>query len=156
MNSFVKKLYFQEKISKTETSKQIALAYITKSEKSLVSAKKLLEMQNYDDALALTYYSMYYCSIALLHRCGIKSKNHLATMLLLKELFSINTERIEKAKKDRIDKQYYVDSKTTAEEVKKGIEIAEDFNAELIEKIELIAENEITKYRFLLDRLVSN
>ena len=100
-------------------------------------------MKNYDDATALTYYSMCYATLALLFKCGIKSENHTGTIILLKELFNIDNKDIKEAKKERVDKQYYIEFKATRIEVKEGIEIAEKFNSNIREKIDKITNYEI-------------
>ena len=75
-----------------------------KSEKSLISAKTLITIENFDDATALIYYSMYYSVLGLLFKCGIKSENHTGTIILLKEVLDINNEQLQNAKKKREDK----------------------------------------------------
>ena len=137
----------ENKIKQDEPSKDISCAYIKKSEKSLISSKTLLNVENYEDAVALTYYSMYYSSLALLFRCGIKSKNHTGTIILLKLVFEIDNSMLEEAKKERIDKQYYIDFEATKKDVEEGIRVAEEFNAIIKDKIDRIKENEIINYR---------
>lgn len=154
MNTFIKKLVKEKKIKTTEPSDEVSESYLRKSEKSLLSAKTLLEIENYDDATALTYYSMYYSSLSLLYKCGIKSENHTGTIILLKELFNIDNTEIKKAKKERVDKQYYVDFAATKKDVEEGIRIAEEFNSTIKHKIDTLKETEkdmiqkefITKY----------
>ncbi|MCC7574670.1 HEPN domain-containing protein [Candidatus Woesearchaeota archaeon] len=153
MNSFIKKLKKEEKIKITEPSQEICFAYLEKSEKSLISAKTLTKIENYDDAVALTYYSMYYCSLALLYKIGIKSENHTATIILLKEFFKIDNKKLQEAKKERVDKQYYTDFKATKEDVKKGIIIAEEFNTEIREKIATLKKTEIQKIQEKIKQL---
>jgi uncharacterized protein (UPF0332 family) len=112
----------------------------------LLSAKTLIKIQNYDDATALTYYSMYYSSLALLYKCGIKSENHTGTILLIRELFDIDSKMLEQAKKERVDKQYYVDFKATEKDVIQGIAIAEEFNSIIKQKIDTIKNAQIIEY----------
>ena len=109
MNSFIKKLAAEGKIKLTEPSSEVAISYMSKAEKSLISAKTLSRIENYDDATALTYYSMYYSALAVLYNCGIKSENHTGTAILLKDIFGIENTNLKDAKKERVDKQYYVD-----------------------------------------------
>lgn len=147
MNLFIKKLVKKEKIKLTEPSDEISKSYLNKSENSLVSSKTLLKIRHYDDATALTYYSMYYSVLALFYKCGIKSENHLGTIVLLKEIFEINNEELKKAKEERVNKQYYVDFNATKNDVKEGILIAEKFNALIKEKLDKLKNVEIVKYR---------
>lgn len=95
MSSFVKKLIQEGKLKLTEPSDDVAESYLRKSDKSLISSKTLLEIGNYEDAIALSYYSMYYASLAILYKCGFKSENHTGTMLILKELFHFDTKDLE-------------------------------------------------------------
>ncbi len=87
MNTFIKQLIKEKKIKITEPSNEMAESYIKKSHKSLISSKIVQKVENYDDAIALTYYSMYYSALALLYKCGIKSENHTGTIIILKEIF---------------------------------------------------------------------
>ncbi len=146
MNSFIKTLNEEGKIKLVEPSDNISSSYIDKSEKSLISAKTLLKIGNYNDAVALTYFSMYNIYLALLYRCGIKSENHTGTILLLKELFSIDNTSLLTAKKERVDKQYYVDFNATHKDVLIGITAAEEFNILLREKLVKLNKSEIQTY----------
>ncbi len=144
--SFLCKLYKEEKIKEVDPSLEIKQAYLIKSAKSLSSAKTLSETGNLEDAVALTYYSMYHCLTALLFRIGIKCENHAGAILLLKEVFGIDNTQISFAKKERVDKQYYVDFQITKQEVTTAIKIAEEFNARIQDFIEKISENSIKEY----------
>ena len=55
--------------------------------------------------------------------------------------------RIATAKRDRIDKQYYVDFAITAEEVRDSIGEAEIFCAELLDFMERLHQGEISRLR---------
>lgn len=147
MNSFIKKLIKQEKIKIAVPSDNVCTSYLDKSEKSLLSSKTLLKIQNFDDATALTYYSMYYSVLALLYKIGIKSENHAGTLILLKELFNIDNKIISDAKKERVDKQYYVEFEATEKDVKEGIHIAEEFTSIIREKINKISLSESKKIK---------
>ena len=146
MNSFIKTLESEGKIKLVEPSDEVAKSYLDKSEKSLLSAKTLVKIQNYDDAVALTYYSMYYAALALLYKCGIKSENHAGTIILLNYVFGIDNKSIQNAKKERVDKQYYVDFKATAKDVQNGITTAEEFNAQIRNKLAKLKKTEIQKF----------
>ena len=107
--NFLNKLYRKEKLLLVEPSEEIKKAYLQSSDESISSVKALLEIGNLKDAVALAYYSMYYCLLALLFRIGIKCENHAAAIILLTEVFGIDNASISKAKGERIDNQYYVD-----------------------------------------------
>lgn len=153
MHSFIRKLMKGGKIKLVEPSRDIAKSYLKKSQKSLVSAKTLMDIENYDDATALTYYSMYYSALGLLHSIGIKSENHTGTMLLLQDVIGIDTQELARAKKERIDKQYYVDFAAAEKDVQEGVKIAEEFNAIIREKIDTINEKDKEKHRETLETL---
>lgn len=145
--SFLIKLKKEKKIQVVEPSEEIKVAYLQRSEESLRSAKALFQINNLKDSVALTYYSMYYSLLALLFRIGIKCENHTGAIMLLKEIFDINNEKIAAAKKERVDKQYYVDFSVTKEEVSDMIIIAEEFNSQLLHFIDNLNQNKIKKYQ---------
>ncbi len=52
-----------------------------------------IELGYSDWAISSAFYAMYHAVLALLYKCGIKSENHMGTIILLKEIFKIdNTE----------------------------------------------------------------
>src|SRR3989344_1991227 len=144
---FLARLKKEKKIQAVEPSEEIKTAYLQRSEESLRSAKALLQINNLKDAVALAYYSMYYSLLALLFRTGIKCENHTGAIMLLKEVFNIDNVKIAKAKKERIDKQYYVDFSVTKEEVNKMVQTAEEFNAEILDFIEKLDNDKIEIYQ---------
>lgn len=129
---FLIKLKKQEKLELVEQSKEISDSYIQKANNCLRSAKILSSNNLHENSVINSYYTMYNSLLALLYKTGIKSENHSASIILLKNLFGQKelSNTISKAKKERIDKQYYVESqektlteRTTQELVKQ----AEDF-----------------------------
>ena len=129
--SFFSKLQKQKKLQLVQPSEELCKAYLEKSEKSLNSAKATFGIGSYEDAVALAYYSMYYVVLALLFKIGVKCENHTAAIILLEQIFDINNELIQKAKTERVDKQYYVDFSVTKEEVNATIKTTELFNTNL-------------------------
>ena len=99
--NFLIRLKNEEKLSLIEPSEEIKESYFEKSESNLSSAKILLKNDKFEEAVALTYYSMYNLVIALLFKVGIKSENHTASIILLDELFGIDNSDIKYAKKER-------------------------------------------------------
>ncbi len=144
---FLAKLIDENKIQIIEPSENIKNAYLRRSEESLTSSKILAGTGNLNDSIALTYYSMYHSVLALFYRIGLKCENHTASIILLKGIFGIDTRELEKAKRERIDNQYYVDFHVTKAELEKMIKIAESFNSEIIGFIDSLNENEITRFR---------
>jgi uncharacterized protein (UPF0332 family) len=125
--NFLIKLHKEGKIQIVEPSHDIARSYIMKSDSYISSAKILLEHKRLEECVSIAYYSMYYILTALLFKIGIKSENHTASIELLKEVIGLDNAEMYHAKKERIDKQYYVDFSVTIDEVKDMIKTAENF-----------------------------
>ena len=129
-NKFLNKLKKEGKLELVEPSEDICNSYLGKSANCLKSAKLLLQNSLYENSISMSYYAMYNLLLALLFRVGIKCENHGGSILLLRLLFEEDElyKLISDAKKERIDKQYYVTTE------KDGItkEIAEELfnNAE--------------------------
>ena len=145
--NFLIKLHKENKLLVVESSNEIKDAYLQRSNESLSSAKALLKIGNLKDSVALAYYSMYHELLALLFRIGVKSENHAASIILLKEGFGIDNSKISKAKSERVDKQYYVDFSVNDAEAKASIKTAEEFIAEMHDFIAKLNEEEIQKYQ---------
>lgn len=110
---FLKKIRKEGKIELVEPSEEMKSSYLKKSEDCLKSAKILLQNQLYENSTSEAYYSMYNALLALFFKVGIKSENHSASLILFMDLF--REERLHRlisfAKGERIDKQYYVESR---------------------------------------------
>ena len=141
-NTFLNKLKKEEKLELVEPSEDISNSYSEKSANCLKSAKLLLQNNLYENSIGMSYYAMYNLLLALLFRAGIKCENHSASILLLKLLFGKDDlyNLISDAKKERIDKQYYV--MTEKDEITK--EIADELlnNAEdFVLKVKVVIKN---------------
>lgn len=90
---------------------------------------------------------MYHVLTALLFRTGIKSENHSASIILLKRVFGIDNSEISYSKKERVDKQYYVDFKITMAEVNDAVKKAEEFNSRLTDFISRLSNEDVKAYR---------
>jgi len=145
--NFLNKLKKEGKLGLVEPSPEIQQSYIEKSESNLISAKILLENSRLEESVTLSYYSMYHMLTALMFKAGIKSENHSASILLLKKMFGADNSDISFAKKERVDKQYYVDFKITKEEVKDAVKKAEEFNARMLDFISRLTNEDIRSYR---------
>ncbi|NOX71350.1 MAG: HEPN domain-containing protein [Candidatus Micrarchaeota archaeon] len=146
-SNFLAKLAKEKKIQIVEPSEDVKDAYIQRSAESMVSAKTLAGIGNLKDAVALAYYSMYYMLLALLFKVGIKCENHTGAIMLLKDVFGIDNKDISTAKKERVDKQYYVDFSVTKNEVDEMIRTAEDFNSQLLDFIEKLNRGDAERFR---------
>ena len=152
--NFLIKLKLDGKLQLVEPSEEIKQSYLGKSESNLISAKILLNNNRLEESVGLAYYSMYHLLTALLFKIGIKSENHSASIILLKELFNMNNKEISEAKSERIDKQYYIDFKISSEEVQNTIRIAELFNSAIFDFISKINNEQIKHYREKFKELI--
>ena len=75
--------------------------------------------------------------------------------MLLKEIFDIDNRKISAAKKERVDKQYYVDFSVTKEEVTDMITITEEFNSQLLYFIDNLNQNKIKEYQERVAKILS-
>lgn len=144
---FLDRLKMEGRLNLIEPSEEIKQSYIKKSESNIISAKILLENSRLEEAVALSYYSMYHMLTALLFKTGIKSENHAASIILLKGIFGIENSDIASAKKERVDKQYYVDFRITKEEVINSIKKAEEFNSRILDFISRLTNKDVIVYR---------
>ncbi len=112
MNNFLQKLKKEKKLELVEPSQDICNSYAQKSNDCLKSAKLLLQNQLFENSISMSYYAMYNLLLGLLFGTGIKCENHGGSILLIKLLFGSDElyKLISDAKKERIDKQYYVTS----------------------------------------------
>ena len=153
---FFSRLNQERRLELVEPIEAVTQAYQDKSESYLGSAKILLRSDHLEESVSMAYYSMYYLLLALLFRTGIKCENHSASIILLKELFGIDSTTILSARKERIDKQYYVDFQITREETQDVIHLAEEFSAELTDVISRLNTEKIDEYREKLKKLLSS
>jgi uncharacterized protein (UPF0332 family) len=144
---FLSKLIKQRKLGLVESSDEMKRSYIQKSESNMVSAKILLENDKLEEAVTLVYYSMYHMLNALLFKTGIKSESHYASIFLMKAVFGLDNSEISYSKKERVDKQYYVDFVITMEEVEESVKKAEIFNSNLNDFISKMTSGDVEKYR---------
>ncbi len=147
MNSFIARLLQEGRIRLLQPNLDQSRGYLEKSYTSLLSAKALHRIRHFDDATTLTYYSMYNAALAILFKCGIKSENHVGTVMLLRELFGIRVKSIEDARKERIEKQYYIDRGATELECMEGLRAAESFNELVRIRAERLTEEDIRMAR---------
>ena len=111
--NFLKKLKSEGKIELVNPSEEMKLSYLIKSENCLKSAKILFQNKLYENSISESYYCMYNSLLALLFKIGIKSENHSDSIILFRKLFNnLDLAKIISwAKEERIDKQYYVETK---------------------------------------------
>ena len=140
-------LHRERKLQIVEPSEEMKESYIQKSSASVKSAEILLENSLLENSVPMAYYSMYNMTMALFFKTGIKCENHSGSIILLKELFDADNSKIEFAKKERVDKQYYVDFKISRKEVENLILIAKEFNSMLYDFIDRMTSKDINAFR---------
>ena len=153
-NKFFMQLAKEGKLDLVESSEEIKNSYLEKSESNLISAKILFENNRLEEAVYLSYYSMYSSVLALFFKVGIKCENHSASIILLKELFGLDNSIISNAKTERIDKQYYADFKITFKIVEETIELAEEFTKEMFNFISTLNSEKIKLFRSKFEELI--
>ncbi len=131
--NFLVKLNKEGKLELASSSEDICRSYLEKSENCLKSAQVLLQNNLWENSVSMSYYTMYNALQALLFRTGIKCENHTGSIMLLQDLF--NQPELSKvivfAKKERIDKQYYVGFELTQESAQDLLLKAEEFLLQL-------------------------
>jgi uncharacterized protein (UPF0332 family) len=152
--NFLIKLNKEGKLELVESSEEMKQSYIIKSDSNLSSSKILLGNNKLEESVGLAYYSMYHLLTALLFKTGIKSENHSASIILLKDVFGLDNKDIFEAKTERIDKQYYVDFVITKGEVENTIKKAEIFNSKMIDFISKMNNEDIENYRNKLKEII--
>ena len=149
---FLSELKKEGKLELVEPSEEICISYLEKADNCLKSAKLLLENNLFENSISMSYYVMYNSLTALLFKSGIKCKNHAGTILILKRIFARTDlfKIISFAKKERIDKQYYVTSKNdflTKESAQDMLSKAEKFLVQINLTIKNIRNEEIKSLR---------
>ena len=152
-SNFLSKLKYEGKIELVEESEEVSRSYSMKADNCLRSAKILLKEKLFENSISEAYYSMYNSSLSLLFRCGIKCENHTAAIIMLKELFELQDESktLAEAKKERIDKQYYVtgkqDTAITESDAVNMMHKAEELIAKLKVHAQRLNNSEISNIR---------
>jgi uncharacterized protein (UPF0332 family) len=151
--TFLKKLKRKGTIELVEPSEEMKLSYLIKAENCFKSARILFQNQIYENSTSEAYYCMYNSLLALLFRIGIKSENHSASIILFNDL--IGNKELSKiiswAKEERIEKQYYVETrqmiKVTKESCNEMISKTEDFLVKMKLLINELSNEKINSIR---------
>jgi uncharacterized protein (UPF0332 family) len=157
--NFLKKLKREGKFELVEPSEEIKSSYLIKAENCFKSAKILFQNQLYENSVSEAYYCMYSSLLALLFKVGIKSENHSASVILFKTLFNESDlgKIISWAKDERIDKQYYIETKqiikATKESCNEMILKAETFLIKMKRLISELSNEEVAFIRETFNKL---
>ena len=147
-------LHKEQKLRIVEPSEEMKQAYIEKSSASMKSAEILLQNSLLENSVPMVYYSMYNMLMALFFKVGIKCENHAASIILLNELFGIENSKIEFAKKERVDKQYYADFDISRKEVENLISMTKEFNSSLYDFIDKLTNKDINTFKEKLRKML--
>ena len=150
----MQKLHKEGVLRLVAPSNEMKTAYLRKSESHLVSARLLLDNNLFEQSVSMAYYSMYYSVLALFFATGIKCENHTAAIILLSEVFALDSSELEHAKTERIDKQYYVTTAPIRNDATTLIETAESFNATTLDFAERLTRDKIEKYRQKFGKMI--
>lgn len=144
--NFLIKLKKEKKIEAIESNEEIKKSYLKDSESYFISSKMLFSDNRLKESTQLIYFSVYYSILALLFRVGIKSENHLGSIILLKEIFNLDNSFALKLQKKRVG-TYYPDFNLQKQELNKLIQEAEEFNMNLFDFISKLTNEQIKIYR---------
>lgn len=147
MGKFLKRLMREKILGLVEPNDTLSQAYLKKSESYFISANILLENARLEETVTLSYYTMYYSLKALLFKVGIKCDNHSGSIILLKEVFKVDNSDIIMAKRERLDKQYYVNFDITKFEVDRLVNVSKRFNIMIYNFISKLSNEDIISFR---------
>lgn len=153
-HDFYSKIHRQGHLRSVPPSMDMKRAYQRKSESYIISARILFENGRLEEAVSMIYYSMFYMVLALLFRTGIKCENHSAAIYLLEDLYGLDNDSIVRAKSERIDKQYYIDFSLSREDIYELMEVADDFNAYIMDYTERLKGREVENLRHRFQDLI--
>src|SRR3989344_8627949 len=125
---FLIKLKKEGKINLIAPSEEVKESYLKDSESYFISSKMLFKEIRLKESTQIIYFSVYYSILALLFRVGIKSENHLGSIILLKEIFNFDDSFALMLRKKRVE-TYYPDFELQKQILNELIEKAEEFNA---------------------------
>ena len=152
--NFLSKLKKEGKLELVEPSDEIKESYLDKSINSLKASQILVKSDLLEESISMAYYAMYHCLLGLMSKCGIKCESHTGNILLLNDLFKEQElhKIISNAKKERIDKQYYVDFEVIRKDAENLINEAQEFTIKIKLMLESFTKNDVdavrTKFKY--------
>ncbi len=149
---FLAKLVRENKLRRVLPSEAIKDSHILKSDSNLAAAKLLLRNNMLEESVVMSYYSMYHMLTALLFKTGIKSENHSASIMMMKDIFQLDNADIIFAKRERIDKQYYADFSIAKKDAEEGIFSSENFRRRLLDFLSRMDRPKVIAYQDSFDR----
>jgi len=152
---FLRKLNRKKALQLIKPSPEIRDVYQRKSQSRLESARHLLSIDKFEESTEMAYFSMFHSVMALFFACGIKCENHTVAGWLLADVFDLDNTVLESARKERLDKEYYVPAAPVRPDVEALIRTAESFNGVLTDKIERLTLEDIEDYRIRFKNLLT-
>ena len=137
-----------------EPNTTLCKVYLKKAKSALNMLSAASEKEEVDWMATTAYYARYFAFYALLQRCGIKSEIHDCTISLMNFLFAgenlLDKElynELQRAKKLRVDLQYYTAEDLDIEKLKYDTNAAIKFVLKIEEFIGKINEKHIERLR---------
>ncbi len=152
--NFLKGLIKTRIVQLVENSEDISLSYFNDSKSYIFSAKLLFNEGRFKEATQLSYFSLYYSILGILFKIGIKSENHSASILLLKEVFEIDNQFALKLKEKRVG-TYYPDFEIERKSLEQTIKETEDFNSFIFNFVSKLDSGKINFYRSKFNELAN-
>jgi uncharacterized protein (UPF0332 family) len=146
LKKIFKKFKKEGKLKIGESSEEISKSYPEKSENPLLAAKVLKNKKLFEESISMSYYAMYNKVLSLFFLVGIKSESHTLSLIILKNIFDFDVEKIKFAKKERIENQYYVKGHNKEKDAKDLIKIAEEFIEKLDDFVDKLSEEKINNF----------
>jgi uncharacterized protein (UPF0332 family) len=153
---FLSKLKDEGKLQLVEPSEDICSSYLKKADDCLKSARILLQNDLHENSVPMSYYAMYNSLTALLFKIGIKCENHSGAIIIFRKLFGRSDlyKMISSGKKERIDKQYYVDLTLAEKSAQDLFKKAENYLVEIKLIIQKLKNEEIKTLRVRFSRMI--
>jgi uncharacterized protein (UPF0332 family) len=143
----LRKLGKRNALQLVEPSPEIRDAYLRKSQSRLEAARHLLAIDKFEESAEMAYFSIFHSVMALFFACGIKCENHTVAGWLLSDVFGLDSAVFESARKERLDKEYYVPAAPVRPDVEALARTAESFNGVLLDAIDRLTREDIETYR---------
>ena len=151
---FLINLHKRGMLELVDPSKEIEASYKEKSKSNLESAQILFKSDKLEEAVSLAYFSMYNMLMALFFKTGIKSESHIASIILMREIFGLDETDIKFAKEERKDKQYYVGFHITKKQVQEMFRLVSKSNTIIADFMAKLTNEGIKMYRDKFNRLL--
>ncbi len=140
-----------------EPNENMQSSFTKLSIQTLKSAEMTLGQKDFVWATSMIYYAEYYALYSLLLKLGVKSENHECSLEIAGFLMdkSIDLKGVKRAKKLRIDAQYYLKT-VSDDELQEELRNAKIIVNDIINIINKLSTKEIKEYRNKLLKLIKS